>query len=191
MAWADLTQSCDTCRTIDRQCEGEDNGNGFSGTCKCCVETDSPCDWSLAMLNHFRPHNVTLDYHMQLMFQERLFTARREQSGNHALQDYQMQLILLEQQKKKRLLMARQQPNSTGLTPSHSQPFLSGSPYSQPPSNALQYHQMQDSFLRGRDERRLLEARQAPTDGAQTLRAGSNQPAQDNQATLPVPRSGE
>src|SRR5690606_11762344 len=29
-------------------------------------------------------------------------------SGNHALQDYQMQLMLLEQQNKKRLIMARQ-----------------------------------------------------------------------------------
>jgi hypothetical protein len=35
--------------------------------------------------------------------------------GNHALQDYQMQLMLLEQQNKKRLLMARQeQDNMTG-----------------------------------------------------------------------------
>ncbi|KAH7080106.1 hypothetical protein BKA63DRAFT_234945 [Paraphoma chrysanthemicola] len=37
------------------------------------------------------------------------------QQGNHALQDYQMQLMLLEQQNKKRLLMARQeQDNMTG-----------------------------------------------------------------------------
>ena len=32
-----------------------------------------------------------------------------QQGGNHALQDYQMQLMLLEQQNKKRLLMARQE----------------------------------------------------------------------------------
>jgi hypothetical protein len=32
--------------------------------------------------------------------------------GNHALQDYQMQLMLLEQQNKKRLLMARQEQDS-------------------------------------------------------------------------------
>jgi hypothetical protein len=31
--------------------------------------------------------------------------------GNHALQDYQMQLILLERQNKKRLMMARQEPD--------------------------------------------------------------------------------
>ncbi|KAF1851532.1 uncharacterized protein K460DRAFT_373522 [Cucurbitaria berberidis CBS 394.84] len=37
------------------------------------------------------------------------------QQGNHALQDYQMQLMLLEQQNKKRLLMARQeQDNMSG-----------------------------------------------------------------------------
>ena len=34
------------------------------------------------------------------------------QNGNHALQDYQMQLMLLEQQNKKRLLMARQEQDS-------------------------------------------------------------------------------
>jgi hypothetical protein len=34
------------------------------------------------------------------------------QQGNHALQDYQMQLMLLEQQNKKRLLMARQEQDN-------------------------------------------------------------------------------
>ena len=33
-------------------------------------------------------------------------------AGNHALQDYQMQLMLLEQQNKKRLMMARQEQNN-------------------------------------------------------------------------------
>jgi hypothetical protein len=36
------------------------------------------------------------------------------QTGNHALQDYQMQLMLLEQQNKKRLLLARQEQDHTG-----------------------------------------------------------------------------
>lgn len=35
-------------------------------------------------------------------------------NGNHALQDYQMQLMLLEQQNKKRLLMARQEQDNMG-----------------------------------------------------------------------------
>ena len=37
--------------------------------------------------------------------------------GNHALQDYQMQLMLLEQQNKKRLLMARQEQDTIGGRP--------------------------------------------------------------------------
>jgi hypothetical protein len=37
--------------------------------------------------------------------------------GNHALQDYQMQLMLLEQQNKKRLLMARQEQDSMSTGP--------------------------------------------------------------------------
>lgn len=41
--------------------------------------------------------------------------APQQGAGNHALQDYQMQLMLLEQQNKKRLLMARQeQDNMSG-----------------------------------------------------------------------------
>jgi hypothetical protein len=36
--------------------------------------------------------------------------------GNHALQDYQMQLMLLEQQNKKRLMMARQEQDSMTIT---------------------------------------------------------------------------
>lgn len=38
-------------------------------------------------------------------------------TGNHALQDYQMQLMLLEQQNKKRLLMARQEQDTLGHQP--------------------------------------------------------------------------
>lgn len=41
------------------------------------------------------------------------------QQGNHALQDYQMQLMLLEQQNKKRLLMARQEQDN--MSGSHQQ----------------------------------------------------------------------
>jgi hypothetical protein len=37
--------------------------------------------------------------------------------GNHALQDYQMQLMLLEQQNKKRLMMARQEQDNMGGMP--------------------------------------------------------------------------
>lgn len=47
--------------------------------------------------------------------------ATGQPQGNHALQDYQMQLMLLEQQNKKRLLMARQEQDSIGQA-SHGQP---------------------------------------------------------------------
>ena len=40
-------------------------------------------------------------------------SAANAAGGNHALQDYQMQLMLLEQQNKKRLLMARQEQESS------------------------------------------------------------------------------
>lgn len=45
--------------------------------------------------------------------------------GNHALQDYQMQLMLLEQQNKKRLLMARQEQDNNNMRPD-GQPGLQG-----------------------------------------------------------------
>ncbi|KAM3565658.1 hypothetical protein ARSEF4850_001258 [Beauveria asiatica] len=43
-------------------------------------------------------------------------TAAQGTGSNHALQDYQMQLMLLEQQNKKRLMMARQEQDSMGGT---------------------------------------------------------------------------
>ena len=46
--------------------------------------------------------------------------------GNHALQDYQMQLMLLEQQNKKRLMMARQEQE--GMARPDGQPALPGQP---------------------------------------------------------------
>lgn len=47
--------------------------------------------------------------------------------GNHALQDYQMQLMLLEQQNKKRLLMARQEQDTIGGRPD-GMPAMPGGP---------------------------------------------------------------
>lgn len=47
------------------------------------------------------------------------------QSGNHALQDYQMQLMLLEQQNKKRLMMARQEQHES-TNPRDGQPMAGG-----------------------------------------------------------------
>ena len=48
--------------------------------------------------------------------------------GNHALQDYQMQLMLLEQQNKKRLLMARQEQDNLGRDGPQSIPGQPGFP---------------------------------------------------------------
>ncbi|KAK3048364.1 hypothetical protein LTS18_012971, partial [Coniosporium uncinatum] len=47
-----------------------------------------------------------------------------QSQGNHALQDYQMQLMLLEQQNKKRLLMARQEQDNLSHNPAGSQPGM-------------------------------------------------------------------
>jgi hypothetical protein len=58
--------------------------------------------------------------------------------GNHALQDYQMQLMLLEQQNKKRLLMARQEQENVNQVPGSSQPGqiqFSGAAPGMSPSN--------------------------------------------------------
>lgn len=51
--------------------------------------------------------------------------------SNHALQDYQMQLMLLEQQNKKRLMMARQEQSDMGGMPRDGQPGAPG-PNGQP-----------------------------------------------------------
>lgn len=65
--------------------------------------------------------------------------------GNHALQDYQMQLMLLEQQNKKRLVMARQEQDQFSMA-SSSSGFRQGQT---PPrissggNHALQGYQMQ------------------------------------------------
>tara|TARA_R110002003_G_scaffold124_3_gene11199 strand:- start:26276 stop:29233 length:2958 start_codon:yes stop_codon:yes gene_type:complete len=70
---------------------------------------------------------------------------RGSQQGNHALQDYNMQLMLLEQQNRKRLLLARQeQDNMMGNQGNH----------------ALQDYNMQLMLLEQQNRKRLLLARQ-------------------------------
>jgi hypothetical protein len=60
---------------------------------------------------------------MDFMNQQRLTNGGAGAShGSHALQDYQMQLMLLEQQNKKRLLMARQEQENINLVPQGSAP---------------------------------------------------------------------
>lgn len=100
--WYPLTLACDTCRTLNRQCERGDGGIFIA--CNYCVETGSPCNYSLATLNRSRPRNLSPDYDLQLMLLEQQNQRGPFAAGNHALQDYQMQLMLHEHQKRKRLL---------------------------------------------------------------------------------------
>ncbi|KAI9877000.1 MAG: hypothetical protein M1830_005066 [Pleopsidium flavum] len=69
------------------------------------------------------------DYYTGNQAQMRGMQAANGQGGNHALQDYQMQLMLLEQQNKKRLMMARQeQDNQTRTDGQPGVPGQSGFP---------------------------------------------------------------
>ena len=77
----------------------------------------------------FMPDNM----HMSQMYQQRVLNGAGgpgmpagQQSGNHALQDYQMQLMLLEQQNKKRLMMARQEQDSMARDGSSIPPGAAG-----------------------------------------------------------------
>ncbi len=168
------------------QCVRGDAENMFTGDCRSCIETGSLCDTSLACLNISRPHYVSQDYQMQLMLLEqhnkkRLLMARQEQdnvgqsssqpshhvatatvnyrSGNPTLQDYQMQMMLLEQQNKKQALQKRRE--------------------------------MQIGTLHERNQQSLSKARQGPVDLEQISSSGLGQPALDNQAQLPVQKSTE
>jgi len=74
--------------------------------------------------SHMEPQRMQVPNNMNPRMNLNLNTAvpfpTRANSGNHALQDYQMQLMLLEQQNKKRLLMARQEQDS--MSPPSSMP---------------------------------------------------------------------
>ena len=166
---------------MNRQCERKDVGSMSLSKCKSCIETGSPCDASLACLNISRPHYAPQDYQMCLFLLEqqnkkRLLMARQEQdtkgqsssqpfhnvattsfnlpSGNHALQDYQMQMMLLEQQNKKRLLMARQEQDTMDCSSSRPSPLS------------------------------LLWSRQVPDDRVQNASPGPSMPFPDDQAPL-------
>ncbi|EHY54496.1 hypothetical protein HRR83_004382 [Exophiala dermatitidis] len=84
-------------------------------------------------------------YNQRMAGQQMQGTPGGGQSGNHALQDYQMQLMLLEQQNKKRLMMARQEQDNAvnrdggplvgmqpaGMSPSNSRTGTSPNPADQ------------------------------------------------------------
>lgn len=63
----------------------------------------------MMQVNQF-PEGMQMDYRANMQAGQPMQAGGGgPQSGNHALQDYQMQLMLLEQQNKKRLMMARQE----------------------------------------------------------------------------------
>ncbi|KAK5950554.1 hypothetical protein OHC33_008497 [Knufia fluminis] len=86
-------------------------------------------------MNQF-PEGMQMDYMNQRNMaagQPNMQQGGGAQSGNHALQDYQMQLMLLEQQNKKRLMMARQEqhennPHAGGPMPGVNMPPAGMSP---------------------------------------------------------------
>jgi hypothetical protein len=102
-------------------------------------------------------------------FQDYLET--HPQNGpNHALQDLQMQLMLLEQQNKKRLMCAR--PKGTNVA---DQANKQHNP--QPtPTRALQDHQMQLMLLEQQNKKRLMCARSQEQNGVEQANKQHNPP---------------
>ncbi|KAG7001978.1 hypothetical protein G7Y79_00030g065110 [Physcia stellaris] len=131
-----------------------------------------------APLVHEQP--ALRNYEMELIFdRQNMVMVRHEPTpsmaqsplGNHALQDYQIQLMLLEQQNKKRLLLARQAES----TPSMAQ--------RQPGNHALQDYQMQLMLLEQANKKRLLSAMQA-TDSSPVPGHGGSKLCHDPKTAL-------
>lgn len=78
----------------------------------------------MAAMNQFTSDGMPADMYSARMPGQVMQGAPNGQSGNHALQDYQMQLMLLEQQNKKRLMMARQEQHEN--QPRDGQPMPGG-----------------------------------------------------------------
>ena len=68
--------------------------------------------------------------------------------SNHALQDYQMQLMLLEQQNKKRLMMARQEQDNMGGIPRDGQAAIQGAPGQAPAGPNQQFPESSPQGMR-------------------------------------------
>ena len=125
-----VQQACDLCRETDMKCERKARGQT---PCDFCAAKSLQCEFVLANINR----------------------ALSQAGRNHALQDYQMQLMLLEQQKKKRALMAQtpQNPCYAGLSSS-----FAGPPLSTP--HPLDDYNMQLMLLEQQNKKRLLMAHQ-------------------------------
>ncbi len=92
-------QTCDTCRELNIECEG--SAIRWSSPCSTCIANKVQCEGTLARFNQDMSRFI---------------------SGGSALQGYQMQLMLLEQQNKRRLLQARaEQANASSSAPQPTQ----------------------------------------------------------------------
>ncbi|KAL2862524.1 uncharacterized protein BJX67DRAFT_366184 [Aspergillus lucknowensis] len=83
------------------------------------------------------------------------------QTAELALQDYQMQMMLLEQQNKRRLIKAREQQEKAAQAPQ------SPTPAGAPQMSALQDYQMQMMLLEQQNKQRLIKAREEQEKAAQ------------------------
>ncbi|KAF2029115.1 hypothetical protein EK21DRAFT_113174 [Setomelanomma holmii] len=83
--------------------------------CKGAAPSQNSHRESLQYMSHPRDVEdaaLTTPMHMDSFSNFQMPSIQTTHSGNHALQDYHMQLMLLEQQNKKRLLMARQEQDN-------------------------------------------------------------------------------
>ena len=139
LAWpyADFAKACDPCRLANRKCERKEATTGLPPNCDSCIEIDSLCSCHLAYINISRPHHTVLE--LLLFAQEHTLDAQ---------QNFQLELILLEEQNKVALLMAREYPIASGL----SSPPTSGA--------ARSSYQWQLTLRAQQKSKRLLMARQ-------------------------------
>ena len=97
--------------------------------------------------------------------QQQLNDDAQRQTKNHALQDYQMQLMLLEQQNKRRLMMANGEASLNAANITAQQPA---------DNQAVQDYQMQLMLLEQQNKKRLMMARVLQD----TAQAGASSPGQ-------------
>ena len=138
-----VRQACDSCREKDVTCETKAHGEI---PCDFCATNSWQCEFALRSSNGI------------------LIPA----GSNRALQDYQMQMMLLEQQNKKRLL-ARQTPQ-TPQNPPYAGPSSSLPSPSLSAPNSQQYYGMQLMLLERQCQRRF-QAAQQERDTALSLQA--------------------
>ena len=145
------SQACNDCRELGLECKPQSELG--VNTCSTCAANDRPCEKTLATmnlaLNKFTPH------------------------CNQTLQEYQMQLILLEQQRKKRMHMARATQETA-------------SPSVSPPRHdkAQQNHDLQMMLLEQQKKKGMLKARAIQESASSSASPRHNQARQDYELQL-------